>query len=121
MELYITQDAIPFFDYWTDIRVFLPHIEGPYYDRRITQLLSNWALTKLYIWYNTSHPEYDDFFEFLIARKKSRIQNEPDRKEELEKALNEILDLDLQLRKSPPLYDWDPAYLIKKEFKPNNQ
>ena len=118
IEKYMRQDAEPFFDYWTDVRVFLPYIEGDYYDfSKMTDALGDLVMAKTVIWYQCAHPEYEDFVNFMIEKRKSRIVNEPDRRSGLEKTLPKLIALDKKLKESPPLYEWDPKYLIKKAFK----
>ena len=115
------KDIEPFFDYWNSITVFLPWLETKKYDDwpSLYKVLGPKFLEKkMIIWYQTNHPEYEDFKKFNLNRLEKRIaesSNEnPEKTKKVLIGFNELID---RLEKTNPIYKWDNSYLKVKPFK----
>ena len=77
------QDALPFFNYWKDIRVFLPWLELEYDDLNGLNLvfLRDSVLKKIIIWYLTSHPHYEKFAQHHKDRLEKKLVKDSNNKE----------------------------------------
>lgn len=115
------QDIKPFFDYWSSIIVFLPWLQTEKYDDwpALYKVLGPTFLEKkMIIWYQTNHPEYEDFKNFNLDRFQKRItdsSNEnPEKTKKILIGLNELIT---RLEKTEHIYKWDNSYLKAKPFK----
>lgn len=111
---YITQNAIPFFNYWQDIRDFLPFLETTQIPLH-NLFTGDPLLKKIIIWRLCSHPKYD----ILIEEKsnlllKASLAKTKDKM--FQKNYKKYLNLIKILENTKPLYEWDDTYLIKKEW-----
>lgn len=115
------KDIEPFFDYWNSITVFLPWLQTEKYDDwpSLYKVLGPKFLEKkMIIWYQTNHPEYEDFKKFNLNRLEKRIaesSNEnPEKTKKILIGFNELIN---RLEKTNPIYKWDNSYLKVKPFK----
>jgi len=106
------QDAMPFFNYWGDIRVFIPWLELDYDDinglNRV--FLRDSVLKKIIVWYLTSHPYYERFAQHHEERLKKKLVMEPNNTV-IKKRIKRLKTIRTRLEISDPLYQWNPNYL----------
>ena len=115
IKLYITQNAIPFFNYWQDIRDFLPFLETDD-NGVIANIFSGDGFSKkVIIWKLCSHPNYELLTNGMLKMFAQEIEDSPNDKL-LKKDYKKYLNLIKVLENTKPLYEWDEAYLIKKEW-----
>lgn len=110
VQTFIQQDTLPFFNYWQDIRDFLPFLETD--DLRYvanTVFAGYGPEKKLVIWKLCNHPRYEEHAKFMYERIKEGLKAEP--KNESYKGLIKLIE---KLEKVKPIYDWDDSYLVKK-------
>ena len=114
---FIEQDAIPFFNYWTDITVLIPYLETGFFEPDNYKALSgDWVVKRAIIWYQTSHPKFEEYYQFHMERYESLFETRPRDEKDIKKAIKKMNTVYKKLKNSDPLYEWDPAFLIKKPF-----
>ncbi|WP_405398984.1 hypothetical protein [Maribacter sp. Asnod2-G09] len=114
LKQYITQKAIPFFNYWQDIRDFIPFLEtdDPIFIQDI--FCGDGVEKKVIIWKLCNHPKYQNYVQVLIQSYVDYLEENPNDKWAI-KDFKKIKDIVKRLEKTEPLYTWDERYLIKKE------
>jgi hypothetical protein len=111
---FINQDAEPFFNYWKDIRDFLPFLETDD-SMQIHSYFSGYGMEKkIVIWYLCNHPNFTKFIKDLID---SYIQylNENPSDPWSKKDFKRLQSLLKRLEAVKPLYEWSDSYLIPKQ------
>lgn len=118
IEKFFKQDALPFFNYWEDIRTIIPWLESDYNNfMAMNKVFGNNALLKKCItWYQTSHPEYEKFKMYHKNRLHSLLKKQPNNVnlKKSNKIFNEVLE---SLEKLQPKFSWDANYLKFRPFK----
>lgn len=115
IQQYIEQEAIPFFNYWQDIRDFLPFLETKD-NGFIADLFSGDGFyKKVIIWKLCSHPCYYNLIEEMLGIFKLELEETPNDKL-LKKDYDKYLKIIKTLEKTKPLYEWDEKYLIQKPY-----
>jgi hypothetical protein len=113
VKAYIVQYSNPFFEYWSDWRLFLPFIENA----TLTGLhdyFAGYAIEKkLIIWKLCHHPKFEQYKEERKGVYENHLSQNPNDKV-LQKEYKELMNLLNKLDKIKPLYDWDDKYLIAK-------
>ncbi len=114
VKAYIVQYSYPFFDYWTDWRLFLPFIETDDIGYVANTVFAGYGMKKkMIIWKLCNHPKYDVFVnERLLIYDKFMAESPNDIS--LKKEYNELLTFLKKLEKIKPMYEWDDKYLIAK-------
>lgn len=112
---FIRQDAQPFFEYWQDIRDFLPFLESEDDHFIANKLFSGSGVhKKLIIWWLCSHPKYNEYKQKRITKIETMLEkNNGD--SSLVKSLKDFNNFFKRLEKTAPLYEWDDRYLIRKD------
>lgn len=116
LERFLIEDALPFFDYWSDIRSLLPFIETSDITVIAEVLRSRVIEKKMIIWKLCSHPSYNDFVEKRKAIIENALKSQPDNSSYLS-VLKDIKAMEVKLEKVQPLYEWDESFLNVKTFK----
>jgi hypothetical protein len=112
------QDALPFFNYWKDIRVLLPWLELDYDDFAGMNkvFLQDSVLKKLIVWYLTSHPYYEDFVEYHESRLEEILAKQS-KNLIVKKGLKRLREVRTKIELTKPIYQWSPEYLKPIEYK----
>lgn len=112
---YIKQEALPFFNYWKDIRDFLPFLETDDISL-LSDIFSGDALfKKIIIWKLCSHPDFNEFTEKKTNQLTKRLHEIPKDKS-FKKNYDRYIKILKTLEKTKPLYEWDEKYLIQKPY-----
>ncbi|QYS89496.1 hypothetical protein [Flavobacterium davisii] len=112
---YINEIAIPFFNYWQDIRDFLPFLETND-NGFIADLFSGDGFyKKVIIWKLCSHPRYNELIEEMLEIFNVELKEAPKDKL-LKKDYDRYIKIIKTLEKTKPLYEWDEKYLIQKPY-----
>ncbi|WP_456315326.1 hypothetical protein [Pseudomonas shirazensis] len=112
---YIKQEAIPFFNYWQDIRNFLPFLETKD-NGFIADLFSKDGFyKKVIIWKLCSHPGYEKLIDEMLDIFAEELKESPKDKF-LKKDYDKYIKILKILEKTKPLYSWDDSYLIQKQY-----
>lgn len=115
IQQYIEQEAIPFFNYWQDIRDFLPFLETKD-NGFIADLFSGDGFyKKVIIWKLCKHPGYNELIEEMLEIFMQELKESPKDKL-LKKDYDKYIKIIKTLEKTKPLYDWDEKYLIQKPY-----
>lgn len=113
IQKFINQDAFPFFNYWQDIRDFLPFIETED-NSQVDDIFYGYGFyKKVVIWKLCSHRN----FELLTKNMLNIFEKELKYSHGdtfLIKDFNHYNNILKCLEKVKPIYDWDENYLIKK-------
>ena len=117
IEQFYYQDAKPFFEYWQDIRMFLPFVEEDN-EAAIELLGNNYILRKMALWKLCDHPRYDKFVTQRVSILDNALQDDPEN-EDYMSVLKEINIKYEELKNVKSSYEWNPENLIIKPFKPN--
>lgn len=116
IELFWEQDARPFFEYWKDLRAFLPFIETSDISV-IAEVLGNRIIEeKMIIWKLCNHPGYSGFVEQRKTLLVNALKLQPNNKD-YAVALDNIVSMEEQLVHVEPIYDWDDSYRNPKSYK----
>ena len=117
IKTFIYEDAFPFFEYWQDIRDFIPFLENDDMIYVAWDVFSGEAMyQKMTVMWLCNHPRYEDFKEASLNSIQSRLEKDPENNN-LKKALNNTFRFLKRLEKTKPLYEWDESFLEKKPFK----
>ncbi len=115
VKAYIVQYSYPFFDYWTDWRLFLPFIENA----TLTGLhdcFAGYAIEKkLIIWKLCSHPKFELYKQERKEAYENYLSQNANDKDRL-KEYKDLMNLLNKLEKIKPMYEWDDKYLIAKQL-----
>lgn len=115
IQQYIEQEAIPFFNYWQDIRDFLPFLETKS-NGFIADLFSGDGFyKKVIIWKLCSHPGYNELIEEMFEIFMQELKESPKDKL-LKKDYDKYIKIIKTLEKTKSLYEWDKKYLIQKPY-----
>lgn len=115
IQQYIEQEAIPFFNYWQDIRDFLPFLETKD-NGFIADLFSKDGFyKKVIIWKLCSHPGYDELVKKMLDIFEQELKESPKDKF-LKKDYDKYIKILKTLENTKPLYSWDDSYLIQKSY-----
>ncbi len=117
IEQFYYQDAKPFFEYWQDIRMFLPFLEEDN-EAAIELLGNNYIIRKMTLWKLCNHPKYEEFVSTRISILENVLKEDSENEDYID-VLNTIKAKYRELREIQPDYNWNPDYLIVKPFKPN--
>lgn len=111
IKIYYEQVAVPFFNYFKDVRALLPFIEksGVEYLRDI--FTSSGIEKKAIIWKLFKHPNYSEYIEDVVKIYQDAIQKMPHIG-----SFKESLALIEKIEDVKPIYNWDDIYLIAKPF-----
>lgn len=115
IQQYIEQEATPFFNYWQDIRDFLPFLETDEISILSDMFSGDALFKKIIIWKLCSHPQYSEFTTKKTAALTQRLNDIPNDKF-FKNSYNKYLKILKTLEKTKPLYEWDDAYLIQKPY-----
>jgi hypothetical protein len=108
---YIDTYPKPFFDYWTDIRCFLPFIETDDIRYVANTVFAGYGMKKkMIIWKLCNHPKYEAFKSERVQIYEKSIEKAPNDKG-LQQEFKDLLKFLKRLNATPPLYDWDDSYL----------
>ena len=115
IQQYIEQEAIRFFNYWQDIRDFLPFLETKD-NGFIADLFSKDGFyKKVIIWKLYSHPGYDELVKEMLDIFEQELKESPKDKF-LKKDYDKYIKILKTLENTKPLYSWDDSYLIQKSY-----
>lgn len=115
IQQYIEQEATPFFNYWHDIRDFLPFLETDEISSLSDMFSGDALFKKIIIWKLCSHPQYSEFTTKKTAALTQRLNDIPNDKF-FKNNYNRYLKILKTLEKTKPLYEWDYSYLIQKPY-----
>ncbi|WP_431244900.1 hypothetical protein ACQ9BO_12160 [Flavobacterium sp. P21] len=115
MRQYIQQEALPFFNYWQDIRDFLPFLESDDINFISDIFYSDALFKKIIIWKLCSHPQYNNFTDKKTEQLTKRLLEIPKDKS-FKKNYDRYIKILKTLEKTKPLYEWDEKYLIEKPY-----
>lgn len=115
IQTYIEQEALPFFNYWQDIRDFIPFLETDDINFLSNIFAGDALFKKIIIWKLCSHPQYNEFITKKTVALAKRLNEIPNDKF-FKNSYNRFLKLLKTLEKTKPLYEWDETYLIQKPF-----
>lgn len=111
---FVEQDALPFFEYWKDIRCFLPFIETSDIRNVVNNVFAGDALKKkMVIWKLCSHPQFEKLASDRLSIYEQAISDNPN-DAPLKKESKAFQSFVKQLQRTEPLYEWDPEYLKQK-------
>lgn len=116
---YIQQEALLFFNYWQDIRNFLPFLETKDNGFIADIFCGDGFYKKVIIWKLCSHPKYNELTEEMLDIFIKEIKESPKDKL-LKKDYDKYIKILKTLEKTKPLYAWDDSYLIQKPYSKNN-
>ncbi|MEO8238798.1 MAG: hypothetical protein ABI576_11870 [Flavobacterium sp.] len=115
IEQYIKQEAVPFFNYWQDIRDLLPFLETKD-NGFIADLFSGDGFyKKVIVWKLCSHPGYNELIEEMLEIFMQELKESPKDKL-LKKDYDKYIKIINTLEKTKPLFEWDEKYLIQKSY-----
>ena len=115
IQTYINTYPKPFFDYWTDIRCFLPFIETAD-GRKLNDYFTGYPTErKMIIWHLCNHPKSKEFTNETLKSWEEYSEANPNDAifKRWTKNMQRIVKV---LSKTPPLYEWDDSYLIAKKL-----
>lgn len=116
VDRFVYQDALPFFDYWQDVRDFLPFIETDNIRIVANDVFSGDGMKmKMIIWWLCQHPRYEAFKKERLEVYEKILKEDPSNTSE-EKEYKNLLKFLKRLEKVTPTYDWDENYLIAKPY-----
>lgn len=111
IKMYYEQVAVPFFNYFKDVRALLPFIENADLPNLHKTLLSDGIMKKAILWKLCNHSRFMEFKSFIEA-----IYNEDLAINANDKSALKGLEFFKQLEDVKPIYNWDDIYLIAKPF-----
>lgn len=115
IQQYIQQEALPFFNYWRDIRDFLPFLETEDISY-LSDIFSGDALfKKIIIWKLCSHPKFNEFTEKKTSQLEKRLAEIPN-DSSFKKNYVKYIKILKTLEKIDPLHLWKDSYLIQKPY-----
>lgn len=116
VEQFWKEEAKPFFEYWSDIRSFLPFLESSNISLWV-QVLGKQAIeSKMIIWKLCNHSGYQSFVDARKAILEDALEKQPENKRYLE-VLESLVSMEKLLSSVDSLYEWDDSYLTPKPFK----
>lgn len=116
LEQFWKNDAVPFFEYWSDLRSLLPFIETSV-PSELAEILSHRLIEKkMIIWKLCSHPQYDFFIQERKEILEKAMRRNPQKKN-LSEMYSAIEVMEDRLINVEPLYVWDDSLLIPKPYK----
>ncbi|MBC6111316.1 hypothetical protein ACFOG5_08940 [Pedobacter fastidiosus] len=107
---FIEEYSTPFFDYWKDIRCFLPFLENED-GIRLNDFFAGYATErKMVIWHLCNHPGSKEYINKTINAWEEFCSDNPEDGISIRQFKN-MKRIVKELDQTPPIYEWDEKYL----------